>query len=111
MAHKTYNPIEYIPESKVLVDIKRAYVTIRNLYLGDDFDDIGDNGDGADDDDDADDAGGGDGVDPGRDVAQAHQPVQRQKYSGEFRSATQCLDSGDFDFKVTIIHHRLLSFR
>ena len=44
-----------------------------------DFDDIA-----ANDDDDADDVGGGDGVDPGRDVAQAHQPVQRQEYSGEF---------------------------
>ena len=59
-----------------------------------DFDDIA-----ANDDDDADDAGGCDGVDPGRDVAQAHQPVQRQEYSGEFRSATQCLDSGDFNLK------------
>ena len=59
-----------------------------------DFDDIA-----ANDDDDADDAGGGDGVDPGRDVAQADQPVQRQEYSGEFRSATQCLDSGDFNLK------------
>ena len=49
-----------------------------------DYDD--DDGDGDDDDgvnDDNDDAGCGDGVDPGGDLAQADQPLQWEKHSGE----------------------------
>ena len=54
------------------IDVDDAYVD--DVYV-DDVDDV--------DDVDVDDAGCGDGMDPGRDLAQADQPFQWEKHSGE----------------------------